>query len=310
MLLLAAGLRCTCALPFAHHSRRGLAPSSLSAFLQPAVLNCRQILKDGIGERARVVENRNPPFKIAVLKEKDIVSESFAASGGWEDPTDFLRRSAAHVDRVSRCAGKREFIDVGANIGAFTLTAATLNYSVTAFEPFSDNVRLLKYSICVNGLQDRVKLFTVALGEREHTCRLYSQNLNRGNGVVYCKEQLQREVDHLRQEVVRVHPMDDFSSQLHACSSMKIDVEGHEAKTLLGGAHFLNSEKAPLRVRTEVQPASLAANGISKEGYYWIYHALGYRPVTPDNAGILPVERYAEDEGIIYDREFVLERIH
>jgi len=284
---------------------RSTLPSASIGTRPPIFLDCRQILRDGIGENARVVENRNPPFKIAVLTEKDTVSESIAASGGWEDPADFLRRSTEQIDRVSRCAGERTFIDVGANIGTFTLTAATLNYSVTAFEPFLNNVRLLKYSICLNELQDRVKLFTVALGEREHTCRLYSYDNNKGNGFLDCGEQSRHRIEFLRQEV-HVQPMDLFFAELPRCASMKIDIEGHEAKALLGGAHFFTSAHAPFRVRTEVQPEGLARNEMSKEGYYWIYHALGYRPLQPDKEVILPIERYNEDEGELYDREFVL----
>lgn len=307
ILFAAAASQRACARPSAHDL----------SYMKPAVLNCRQILKGGIGEDAKVVENRNPRFKIAVLKEKDTVSESLAASGIWEEPADFLRRSTAQISRIPRCAGKRNFIDVGANIGTFTLTAATLNYSVAAFEPFLKNVRLLKYSICLNGLQDRIKLFTVALGEREHTCRLYSYDVNQGNGVVDCKEQTRTtftrdsEVGPLPlslRQTVRVFPMDAFSKDLQTCSSMKIDVEGHEAKALLGGAHFFSSSKAPLRIRTEVNPPSLIDNGITKEGYYWLYHALGYRPLDADNIQVFPSEKYGDNEGALYDKEFVLAR--
>ena len=66
------------------------------------------------------------------------------------------------------------FNEVGAPIGTFPLSVATLNYSVAAFEPFLDNLRRVKYSICLDGLQNRLMVFTVALGERKHMCCLFT----------------------------------------------------------------------------------------------------------------------------------------
>ena len=79
-------------------------------------------------------------------------------------------------------------------------------------------------------------------------------------------------------------------NMLQDCSVMKIDVEGHEAKALIGGAHFLSSDKAPLIIRTDVNVEMLSANNITKAGYYWIYHALGYRPISIHDGKVYPLK--------------------
>lgn len=51
-------------------------------------------------------------------------------------------------------------MDVGANVGAYTLFAAAYGFSVLAFEPLHPNVLALRHSLCANPrLMERVFLF-------------------------------------------------------------------------------------------------------------------------------------------------------
>jgi tRNA G37 N-methylase Trm5 len=47
-------------------------------------------------------------------------------------------------------------IDVGANIGFFTVLAAAMGHTVIAVEPNAESVRRLRKGVMLNGLQDKV----------------------------------------------------------------------------------------------------------------------------------------------------------
>ena len=54
------------------------------------------------------------------------------------------------------------FVDVGANLGFFSVYAAVRGARVVAFEPLLANAALLNASLCLNGLEGHVTLRAVA----------------------------------------------------------------------------------------------------------------------------------------------------
>ena len=73
---------------------------------------------------------------------------------------------AAEIERLLKPADV--FVDLGANIGYFTLLAATLigpEGQVHAFEPNRDNCELVKRSIEANGFAN-IRLYPTAVAER------------------------------------------------------------------------------------------------------------------------------------------------
>ena len=60
------------------------------------------------------------------------------------------------------------FLDIGANVGAYTVLASGVCRAVTfAFEPDPDTVRALRRNIAVNSLEKLVTLHALALGDHE-----------------------------------------------------------------------------------------------------------------------------------------------
>ena len=79
-------------------------------------------------------------------------------SGKWEyETTAFLVKLLA--SRFKKETSKHAFIDVGANLGYFTLLAASLNFTVIAFEPVSFHAKELLKSIYINGFDDHVTVY-------------------------------------------------------------------------------------------------------------------------------------------------------
>ena len=59
------------------------------------------------------------------------------------------------------------FIDAGANIGLYTVSAAFLGRTVFAFEPVKEYFKALRHSVGVNKLDSNVYLYNYALMEKE-----------------------------------------------------------------------------------------------------------------------------------------------
>lgn len=80
------------------------------------------------------------------------------------------------------------FIDIGANIGAFTMAVAAAGYSVIAIEAMAVNQHALRLSLCTSpALSSLVTVLPVALGKEPATCSLYSAPHNVLDGTIRCE---------------------------------------------------------------------------------------------------------------------------
>ena len=74
--------------------------------------------------------------------------------------------------------------DVGANVGMYSVWAAAQRGArVYAFEPESQNYALLNRNIALNGLQDRVRAFCLALSDRPGVSALHVSDLAAGGSL-------------------------------------------------------------------------------------------------------------------------------
>ena len=63
-------------------------------------------------------------------------------------------------------------LDIGANVGIYSLLAAYAGLTVLAFEPMPRNRALLAATLCANPvLARRITVHPVALGERRGECK-------------------------------------------------------------------------------------------------------------------------------------------
>tara|TARA_E500000178_G_C17023967_1_gene756998 strand:+ start:2465 stop:3328 length:864 start_codon:yes stop_codon:yes gene_type:complete len=69
------------------------------------------------------------------------------------------------------------FWDIGANIGLYSIYNALKNKNSTtiSFEPSSSNLRTLTRNIYINNLQDKIKIFTLPLSEKENSFLLMKE---------------------------------------------------------------------------------------------------------------------------------------
>jgi FkbM family methyltransferase len=136
----------------------------------------------------RTTEKLSVTFQLCYYAaEEDIwVSSSIAKQGMWEeskmrDMHDAWQYTEA-ILRAHGIASGIVFLDVGANLGLFSLYAAATGVGkVLAFEPLSANAGLFIASILRNrGFAKKIQLYTAGAGDRVQRSPMWVDLTNRG----------------------------------------------------------------------------------------------------------------------------------
>ncbi len=177
------------------------------------------------------------------------------------------------------------YVDVGANVGLFTLIAARAvgpEGRVIAFEPVSktnkrlcENIQLNKFTnvqVEQGALSDATGKFDIMVAEDE-------MDVFNSFARPYMGE-------HYARESVSTTTWDEFATS-HSLEGrvkfMKIDVEGWETKVLQGGRGQLSREDAPV-LQVEFTDDAAKAAGSSCQENYRLIESMGYKLFTYDRA--------------------------
>ncbi|HWH13666.1 MAG TPA: FkbM family methyltransferase [Miltoncostaeaceae bacterium] len=152
-------------------------------------------------------------------------------------------------------------VDVGANVGFFTLLAAAAvgpGGRVHALEPIPANAEVLERNLALNGLRN-VAVRRAAAGDHEGEIRLGLDHPDPGERGVsgHYTEGGAREAI-----AVPVVTLDALLAGGPPARLVKIDVEGAEPRVLAGMARTLG-DRPPDALLLEVNPAALARQGFS-----------------------------------------------
>ncbi len=136
---------------------------------------------------------------------------------------------AERLALANELAGGGVFLDIGANIGSYSLWAASLgtDVRVEAFEPDTELCDRLRFNLKTNKLGERVKVNNMALGCEAGTMFLSRGEINRGQNQVV-------ETSTAGAAEVRVETLPGFlrGAGIKQITALKIDVEGHEVAVL------------------------------------------------------------------------------
>jgi FkbM family methyltransferase len=149
-------------------------------------------------------------------------------------------------------------VDIGANIGYYSLLASTLvgkSGKVYAFEPFGATCDIMARSIAINGMQNVTlirKAVTIEVGTTQLYFGKYTPACNNLNG---------------KGEFVTIS-CTTLDHELKGCKVdlIKMDIEGSEAKALVGMQGIIRDNPKLILV-TEVFPEALKEAGSSVEAY-------------------------------------------
>lgn len=175
------------------------------------------------------------------------------------------------------------FYDVGANVGCYTLYAARQvgpDGRVYAFEPHVGTALALLRNIARNGFEERVRVFTCAVGEGagigHRFSPFYYQSLMSGSTGSQMGHAIDERGDVFVPSAVELKPVTSLAqlintAEIGAPAAVKIDVDGNEFDVLMG--LFGYDGPPPRTVQVETRPSNRAsvhgfmlANGYEQTG--------------------------------------------
>jgi len=203
-------------------------------------------------------------FSMLVDSRDPAISKPILALGEYEEP--FTRQLLARIGPTTH------FLDVGANIGFFTLAAASraARGRIWSIEPDPVNVRLLKANVALNGFDSRVTVFHMAAGDADGELFFSSLGHDRNIGARFTAKAeatlLDRSAPHAAKPVrVPARTVDGLLGN-ESIELIKVDVEGFEPAVFGGMQQTLRrqrpvvfSEFAPGTIRhiSKTDPADL-----------------------------------------------------
>jgi FkbM family methyltransferase len=195
-------------------------------------------------------------------------------------------------------------VDVGANIG-MTVLAAALRVGptghVTAFEPASRVSGLLRRSLALNGLSERVTLHACAAGEATGSARLHLTAITGHSSLLDLPNAAGT-------EDVEVRTVDDLVGPGRPIRLAKLDAEGFELQVWRGMRRVVE-ESPELAVLVEFGPTHLRRAGISVEAWLAEFLSPGFTAYEIDEAtGQLRLLRPMTELNAVYSLNLLLLR--
>lgn len=193
--------------------------------------------------------------------------------------------------------GDAGLIDIGANIGLFTMMAATQDFPVLAVEPKAENILRLQKAAALKEVWGHVTLVQNGISDVRSRMRLISHRKEQGRTVVVCNK-LCRNYDN---DVCLENPidtilMDDLLEVITFKKAvMKIDIEGHEIRAFARSELLFKEVHIPLILmewawRQNFQSRS-EADRQEVEGFIDLLLSRGYQP-QHENGEVLNVEKW------------------
>lgn len=215
----------------------------------------------------RQLESSQMTWRVFDLRKKRLVAmEGF---GLYVMPNDYIGANILatqtwepHVTHVIRHELREGdvFLDLGANIGYFSMLASSLVKAtgrVLAFEPNPQNLQLIYESKLYNQFAN-LTVYPYAASDRAELLRFATIGSNGGivNGAAPGNRCL----------LVQSAVLDDFLSSVQRIDVVKIDVEAHEPAALRGMARLLRKHKP--RIITEFHPWAMRINNVEAPEEY------------------------------------------
>ena len=194
------------------------------------------------------------PLRLYVHGVEDrFVSRRIREEGIWEPYETSLVLCALQPGDV--------FVDVGANLGYFSVLAASVvgeGGAVFAFEPDPANFQLIEANAALNGLQNRIEAIQAALAAADGKGQLFLSADNLGDHQTYATGGERKCLP-----IALLNGSDYLGDRLHRLDLLKIDTQGSEYQVVQGLLPLLQRQQRPPRIIIELTPLSLRQAGAS-----------------------------------------------
>jgi FkbM family methyltransferase len=194
------------------------------------------------------------------------------------------------------------FIDIGANVGAYTILASSeINAKTIAIEPVPSTFKNLMDNILINQMQGKVKALNIGLGSKNGKLK-FTKSFDTVNHVATENETDTIDVD--------INTLDTILSTEPSPILLKIDVEGFETEVLNGAEKTLSNislKAIIIELNGSGQRYGYDENQIHNKLIELGFKTFNYNPKTRQ---LKEIESFGTHNTIyLRDKEFIEERI-
>jgi FkbM family methyltransferase len=178
----------------------------------------------------------------------------------------------------------REAVDVGANVGHYSLTLATLARCVHVYEPHPRLAYVLRHSMPRN-----VRIHNTAISDKTGSAVLTVPFFDRPvEGLASLSKQTFVHARRLARITVRCSTLDDLATQ--DIGFVKVDVEGHESKVLAGANHLIDRQRPTFLIEVEERH-----NAGAVQATLDYFSSKSYQGFFVWKSTVLPLEEFTMD---------------
>jgi FkbM family methyltransferase len=230
-----------------------------------------------------------------IYKQNDGVSRIMYQSKVWEkQETDYILEALAYYSKKNNISEKDIYImDIGGNIGWYTIILGKYGYKIITFEPNKINFYILNKNYCLNK-ELNITLINKGIFPEEKKCYIHSKKTNIGNGKINCnKKPNEKYVNNGEIILTKLSNYIPFFINKNL-ALIKIDIEGTEEKAFESGIELLTEYHVPF-IFIEFIPSLLKSYGTEPRRFLEMFLANGYK---------INILHFFEEK--IYDIEFLL----
>jgi len=146
-------------------------------------------------------------------------------------------------------------VDIGGNIGYFTLIEAKKAGKVYVLEPSPGNIRLLRENIALNSYQNHVEVFELAASDKNGRSRFSTQELPNHHRLLGTEEE--KSSGWIEVQTITL----DELSREREIDFIRMDVEGAEWLIIQGMKELITGNRKPLSIFMEVHANKIKLYG-------------------------------------------------
>ena len=216
-------------------------------------------------------------YNMYVYKHSDRVSESIIKKKKWED-----KESKNQLYALNYYSNKKNLkyediyiMDIGANIGWYSILFGKYGFKVISFEPTKINNYILNKNFCLNK-EINITIINKGLYNKEEHCEIHNHIGNEGNGGVVCDKS--KNLGNNNEKEIILTKLSNYIPLLSDKNLVliKIDIEGSEGKAFEGGIELITKYHVPF-IFLEFTPKSLKGHNTDPKRFLQLFIDNGYK---------------------------------
>ena len=217
-------------------------------------------------------------FQMYVYKNDDYVSKTISESGKWEQKeTQSLLSSLIYYTKKKNIIENDVYLlDIGANIGWYSLILGKKGFNVISFEPSKLNYYILLKNYCLNK-DISMTIINRGLDIEEKNSTIYHPLDNLGDAIIFHNDSKINKSNYFKEEI-KITRLSNYIEYLKDknLALIKLDIEGYEEKAIKGGIDLIIKYHIPF-ILMEFQPNLLKKQGTNPRTFLEIFENNGYK---------------------------------